>query len=47
MALLEHITCEVTIISAPSDNVEETINKLSLTNLKANKTGFQLQFEVS
>ena len=48
--LLEHITCGVTSIAAPIDNVEEIeeiINELSSVNPKINKTGFQQQFEVS
>ena len=50
LVLLEHITCGVTSIAAPIDNVEEIeeiINELSSVNPKTNKTGFQQQFEVS
>ena len=46
MALLEHITCGLTSIVAPIDNVEETINCLTDVNPKTRKTGFQQQFEV-
>ena len=46
MALLEHITCGLTSIAAPTDNVEEAINQLSNVNPRTRKTGFQQQFEV-
>ena len=47
MALLEHIACGDTSIAAPVNNVEEKIGELSKCNPETNKTGFQLQFEVS
>ena len=46
MALLEHLTCGLTSIAAPINNVEKTIYGLSVINPEMNKTGFQLQFEV-
>ena len=46
MALLEHVTCGVTTITAPIENVEETVNELSTVNPRTYRTGFQLQFEV-
>ena len=44
--MLEHITCGVTSITAPIDNVEETVNELSTVSPRTYKTGFQQQFEV-
>ena len=43
---MEHITCGLTSIAAPIDNVEEVVNDLSDMNPRTRKTGFQQQFEV-
>lgn len=45
-ALLEYITCGDTSITAPTENVQDTVNKLSTLDPSTKKTGFELQFEV-
>jgi len=44
--MYEHVIYGVTSITAPIENVEETISELSIVNSTTNKTGFQQQFEV-
>ena len=45
-ALLEAVENGNTAITAPNENMAETINQLASTDPETGKTGFQIQFEV-
>jgi len=45
-ALLEVVENGNTAITAPTENMAETINQLAITDPETGKTSFQIQFEV-